>query len=182
MTDNNTKGAGSTQLANVKVTRDDAAWEAEIKAEIPAELLAHYRTEALKEIKKTAKLDGFRPGKAPEEQIIQVYGEAAILREAVQYAIQHELPELLAAQKLLIIESPRVTTDTPEQGKPLTFTARAALAPSVELPDYKKIPKKHTDTKEEVTVSDEEHLQALTHLQNGERHRAAKSRGGIARC
>ena len=51
MTDNKTKGSGSTKLANVKVTRDDAAWEAEIKAEIPAELLAHYRTEALKEIK-----------------------------------------------------------------------------------------------------------------------------------
>ncbi|MSU73870.1 trigger factor family protein, partial [Candidatus Kaiserbacteria bacterium] len=70
------------KLQNVKVTRDDAAWEAEIKAEIPAEMLAHYRVEALKEIRKTAKLDGFRPGKAPEEQILQVYGEGAILREA----------------------------------------------------------------------------------------------------
>ena len=165
------------QLQNVKVTRDDAAWEAEVKAEIPAEMLAHYRTEALKEIKKTAKLDGFRPGKAPEEEIIRVYGEAAILREAVQEAIQHELPELLAAQKLLIIESPRVTTDTPESGKPLTFTARAALAPSVELPDYKKIAKKHTEAKEEIVVSDEEHLQALTHLRR-ERARIDKIEAG----
>src|SRR3989344_7609618 len=123
----------STQLTNVKVTRDDAAWEAEIKAEIPAELLVHYRTEALKEIKKTAKLDGFRPGKAPEEEIVRVYGEGAILREAVQHAIQHELPELFAAEKLFIIEYPHVTTDTPEQGKSLNFTARAATETSVEL-------------------------------------------------
>ncbi len=167
----------STKLTNVKVTRDDAAWEAEIKAEIPAELLLHYRTEALKEIKKTAKLDGFRPGKAPEEQILQVYGEGAVLREAVQQAIQHELPELFAAQKLLIIESPRVTTDTPESGKPLTFTARASLAPSVELADYKKIAKKHADKKEEVSVSDEEHMQALTHLRR-ERARIDKMESG----
>ena len=167
----------STQLTNVKVTRDDNAWEAEIKAEIPAELLAHYRTEALKEIKKTAKLDGFRPGKAPEERIIQTYGEGAILREAVEQAIQHELPELLAAEKLFIIESPRVTTDTPEQGKSLTFTARAALAPSVELPDYKKISAKHTATKEEIVVSDEEHAQALTHLRR-ERSRIDKIESG----
>ena len=165
------------QLQNVKVTRDDAAWEAEVKAEIPAEMLAHYRVEALKEIKKTAKLDGFRPGKAPEEQIVQVYGEGAILREAVQHAIQHELPELLAAQKLRCIEPPRVTTDVPETGKPLTFTARAALAPSVELPDYKKIAKKHTEAKEEVTVSDEEHTQALTHLRR-ERSRIDKIESG----
>ncbi|MDO8576118.1 MAG: trigger factor [bacterium] len=170
------------QLQNVKVTRVDAAWEAEIKAEIPAELLLHYRTEALKEIKKTAKLDGFRPGKAPEEQIIQVYGEAAILREAVQHAIQHELPELLAAQKLLIIESPRVTTDDPirqlAEGKPLTFTARAALAPSVELPDYKKIAKKHPPAGgQALEVSDAEHQEALTHLRR-ERSRIDKIESG----
>ncbi len=164
------------QLQNVQVTRDDAAWEAEVKAEISVEMLAHYRTEALKEIKKTAKLDGFRPGKAPEENIIQVYGEAAILREAVQHAIEHELPELFAAQKLLIIESPRVTTDTPESGKPLTFTARASLAPSVELPDYKKIAAAHS-TKEEVSISDEEHMQALTHLRR-ERARIDKIESG----
>ncbi len=165
------------QLQNVKVTRDDAAWETEVKAEIPAEVLAHYRTAALKEIKKTAKLDGFRPGKAPEEKIIQVYGESVILREAVQHAIEHELPELLAAQKLLIIESPRVTTDTPELGKPVTFTARAALAPSIELPDYKKIAAKHTAEKEKVVVTDQEHAQALTHLRR-ERSRIDKIESG----
>ncbi|OGG53349.1 hypothetical protein A2851_00010 [Candidatus Kaiserbacteria bacterium RIFCSPHIGHO2_01_FULL_53_29] len=166
------------QLRNIKVTHDDAQWEVEIKAEIPAEALAHYRTEALKEIQKTAKLDGFRPGKAPEAEILRVHGESAILREAVQHAVEHELPELLAAEKVLIIESPRVTTDTPVSGKSLVFTARAALAPSVELPDYKKIAKKHTEIKEEVVVSDEEHTQALTHLQR-ERHRIDKIEAGV---
>src|SRR3989344_5018001 len=162
----------SDYLTNVKTSRDDTAWEAEVTAEITAEALAHYRGEALKEIAKTAKLDGFRPGKAPEAEIVRVYGEGAILREAVQTAIQHEIPELFAAQKLLIIESPRVTTDTPESGKPVKFTARAALAPSVELPDYKKIEKK-----EEISVSDEEHMQALTHLRR-ERARIDKIEAG----
>ena len=151
-------------LKNVQVTRDESAWEVEVKAEIPLEALADYRAQALKEIAKSAKLDGFRPGKAPEEEIIRVYGESVILREAVQRAIAHELPELLAEQKFLIIESPRVTTDSPVAGKPVAFVARAALAPSVELPEYKKIAAKHTAEKEVVVVSDEEHSQALTHL------------------
>ncbi|MDO8514512.1 MAG: trigger factor [bacterium] len=167
----------SSNLTNVKVSRDEEKWEVEVKAEIPAEVLSRYRTDALKEIKKTAKLDGFRQGHAPEERIIQVYGESAVLREAVQHAIEHELPELLASEKLLIIESPRVTTDTPEAGKSLVFTARAALAPSVELPDYKKIADKHTSQKEEVSVSDEEHAQALTHLRR-ERARIDKIESG----
>ena len=168
----------SHDLKNVKITRDDAAWEIEVKAEIPADVLARYRSEALKEIQRTAKLDGFRQGHAPEERILQVYGEQAILREAAQHAIQHELPELLAAGKALIIESPRVTTDVPETGKPLIFTARAALAPSVELPDYKKIAKKHSEKKEEISVTDEEHMQALTHLRR-ERARIDKIESGI---
>ncbi len=165
------------QLTNVKVSRDDSAWEAEVKAEIPAEVLAKYREEALKEMQRDAKLDGFRPGKAPIERILQIYGEPAVLRHAAQHAIEHELPELLAAQNLLIIESPRVTTEAPETGKPLKFSARAALAPKVELPDYKKIAKKITGAKEEISVTDDEHTQALTHLRR-ERARIDKIEAG----
>ena len=99
------------------------------------------------------------------------------MKEAVQHAIQHELPELFAAEKLLIIESPRVTTENPESGKPLVFTARAALAPSVELPKYRVIADKHNATKEEIVVSDEEHTQALTHLRR-ERARIDKIEAG----
>jgi FKBP-type peptidyl-prolyl cis-trans isomerase (trigger factor) len=164
-------------LTSVEVSRDDERWEAEVRAEIPAEVLLKYRAEALKEIQKTAKLDGFRVGHAPEERIIQVYGEAAILREAVEHAIQHELPELLAAEKLMIIESPKVTTGPPQSGKPLVFTARAALAPRVELPDYKKIAAMQNAEKEEISVSDEEHTEAMMHLRR-ERVRIDKIEAG----
>ena len=100
-------------LQNVKVSRDESAWEVEIKAEIPPDKLAYYRDEALKEMQRDAKLDGFRPGKAPIERIIQIHGESTILRHAAEHAIQHELPELLAAEKLMIIESPKVTIRLP---------------------------------------------------------------------
>jgi FKBP-type peptidyl-prolyl cis-trans isomerase (trigger factor) len=167
----------SHNLKNVKVSRDEKAWEAEIKAEIPAEVLARYRDEALKEMQRDAKLDGFRPGKAPIERIIAIYGEPAVLRHAAQHAIEHELPELLASENFLIIESPRVTTESPETGKPLKFEARAALAPSITLPDYSKIAKKINANKEEITVTDEEHTQAMAHLKR-ERARIDKMEAG----
>jgi FKBP-type peptidyl-prolyl cis-trans isomerase (trigger factor) len=128
-------------------------------------------------MQRDAKLDGFRPGKAPKERIIQIYGEPAILRHAVEHAIQHELPELLAAEKLLIIESPKVTTEEPATGKGLKFTARAPLAPKVEIADYKKIARQQKKNKEEVSVSDEEHAEALTHLKR-ERHRIDRIEAG----
>lgn len=167
----------SHTLQNVQVNRDEKAWEVEIKAEIPAELLAKYRESALKSIQKTAKLDGFRAGHAPADRIIAVYGESQIMRHAAEEAVQGELPLLLATEKLPIVEAPRVTTDTPENGKSLVFTARAALAPNVELPDYKAIGKKHQEIKEDTTVSDEEHSQALTHLRR-ERARIDKIESG----
>lgn len=173
----NEKGSGSHTLQNVQVNRDEKAWEVEIKAEIPAESLTKYRQSALKSIQKTAKLDGFRAGHAPEERIIAVYGESQIMRAAAEEAVQNELPLLLAAESLPIVEAPRVTTDTPENGKPLVFTARAALAPNVELPDYVSVGKKHQETKEDTSVTDEEHAQALTHLRR-ERVRIDKLESG----
>ncbi len=165
------------QLKNVKVSRDEKAWELEVKAEIPAEVLNTYREEALKEMQRDAKLDGFRPGKAPIERIIQIYGEETILRHAAQHAIEHELPELLAGEKALVIEAPRVTTDVPQSGKALAFEARASLAPRVELPEYKKIAKKHLETTEDTSVSDAEHQEAMTHLRR-ERARIDKIEAG----
>jgi FKBP-type peptidyl-prolyl cis-trans isomerase (trigger factor) len=154
----------SHSFQNVKVSRDTDRWEAAITAEIPVETLTKYREVALKEIQKSAKLDGFRPGKAPLDRVLAIYGEGQVLRHAVEHAIEHELPLLLADEKLPIVEAPRVTTDTPTLEKSVTFTARAALAPEIKLADYKKIAKKHTDVKEDTSVSDTEHTEALTHL------------------
>jgi len=167
-----------SNATNVKVSRDEKAWEVEVTAEIPAEALASHRAAALKSIQKSAKLDGFRPGKAPEDAIIRVYGEGAIMRHAAELAIESELPLILAKEQVAIVEAPRVTTGAPESGKSLSFTARAALAPKVELPDYKKISEKHNATKEDTSVSDKEHMDALVHLRR-ERSRIDKIEAGI---
>ena len=142
-----------SELHNVKVTRDDTRWEAEVTAELPAEALSKYRDVALREIQKTAVLDGFRSGHAPIERIIAVYGEGPIMRRAAEMAVQSELPELLAKEKVGIVEAPRVTTGEPENGKPLVFTARAALAPAIELPDYRAVAAKLAAVKEDTSVS-----------------------------
>jgi trigger factor len=162
---------------NVKVERDDKAWEIEIKGEISADSLSKYREVALKELQKTAKLDGFRPGKAPIERLVSIYGETAIMRQAAQLAIEAELPELLAKENVLIVQAPRVQTDTPEAGRPLPFTARAPLPPEVKLPDWKAIAKKHSEKREPISVSDKEHEDAKTHLRR-ERARIDKMQAG----
>ena len=149
---------------NVKITRNESAWEIEIKAEIPAESLTRYREEALKELQKTVKMDGFRPGKVPLEKIVATYGEPQLLRMAAERAIQKELPEILAKENIHVVEAPKVQIDPPEPNTSLSFTARAPLPPEVTLPDWRSIAKKHSEKKQEVTVSDNEYLQAQNHI------------------
>ena len=163
---------------NIETKRDEKLWEIEIKAEITAESLEKYWTVALSEIQKTAKLDGFRPGKVPQDKLVQIYGEDAIMRVAAERAIQNELPEILANEKTLVIESPKVTTDSPVKGQSLKFTARASMAPKVELGDYKAIAKKITDKKAEVTVTDKEQADAILHIRR-ERARIDKIEAGV---
>jgi FKBP-type peptidyl-prolyl cis-trans isomerase (trigger factor) len=167
-----------TSATHVKISRDESAWEVEISAELPPEAVAKYRANALKNIQRDAQLDGFRKGKAPEDAILRVYGETAIMRAAAEEAIQHELPELLAKQDFAIVDTPRVTTSEPVSGKPLSFTARAALAPEIDLADYKKIAEVHRAVTEDTDVTDKEHEDALTHLRR-ERHRIDKVEAGI---
>src|SRR4051812_45748108 len=114
------KSAGSN-AANVTVTRDADRWELELRGEIPAEALSKYRAEALKEVTAEAKIDGFRPGKAPESVVLQRYGEQSILEHAAEHAVKDEIPLILAKEKANIVESPRVSIEPPVSGQPLKF-------------------------------------------------------------
>ncbi len=164
---------------NVRVERDEKRWEVELNAEITADALAHYRTLALKEIGKNAQISGFRAGHIPEATLIKHFGENAILAEAAETAVKNELPELLAAQELNIVEAPRVSIETPKPNTPLAFTARAPLAPEVKLPDYHAHAKKTNANKKPVSVTDDEHKETITHLRR-ERARVEKIDAGTA--
>jgi len=164
------------------VTRDEKRWELELKGEIAPESLEEHRKHVLLELKKDAHLQGFRPGKAPEEAVIRSVGEPEILRRTIEHAIHHELPEMLAAEAAPIVASPQVTVESAPKSfpatEPIVFTARAPLAPEVKIADYKAIAKKHNASKTEVTVTDEEHADTLNHLKR-ERARITKVELGL---
>lgn len=165
------------------IHKDEKNWEIELKAEIAPESIAEHRAHVLQELKKDAHIQGFRPGKAPEDVIVKHVGEADILRRTIEHAIHHELPELFAAENILIVSAPQVTVESSPKSfpatEPIVFTARAPLPPEVMLPDYAAIAKKHNAQKTDVTVTDEEHEETLTHLKR-ERARITKVELGLA--
>lgn len=165
-----------------KVTRDETRWELVLEGEIAPESIGEHREHVIAGFVKEAHLPGFRPGKAPKEQVLKHVGETAILRETIQHAIQHELPEMLAKEEAHIVAAPQVTVEkapsTFPATEPIVFTARAPLAPEVKLGDYKAIAKKHSK-KKEVEVTDAEHAETMNHLKR-ERVRITKVELGLA--
>lgn len=170
-------------MSKPKIVRDETAWELEIKSEIAPSAIDEHRAHVVRDLTKNAELPGFRKGKAPENAVVKHYGDAAILRETIEHAIQHELPEILAGESVNIVAAPKVMVESAPKQLPadasIVFTARAPLAPEVKLPDYKKIAQTHNAKKEEITVSDEEHAQTMTHLKR-ERARITKVELGLS--
>ncbi|MDB5187922.1 MAG: hypothetical protein JWO50_442 [Candidatus Kaiserbacteria bacterium] len=153
----------STSQTTCTITNDEVAWEANIEAEIPVEVLEKYRTVIINDLQKNTELKGFRKGNAPQDLILAQYSPDSIDRMVAERAVQEELPTMLARENVPIVEAPRVTINIVESGKPVTFTARAGLAPKIETGDYKKLQTRFP--LEKVTdVTDLEHTEALTHI------------------
>ena len=164
-------------VTNIKTTRDDARWETTIEGQIPPEALALYRALILKDLAKTVQLKGFRAGHAPEAEIIRAVGEEELLRRTTERAVRDELPELIAAEKINIVDSPRVTIETPKPNTAVSFVAIAPLAPAITLPDYAAIAQRENAKRKEVTVEPAEYDDTITHLRR-ERSRAEKIDAG----
>ncbi len=164
------------------VTKDEKRWELVLKAEIAPAAIEEHKKHVLAELQKDAHLPGFRLGQTREDQVAKAVGEPEILRRTIEHAVHHELPELLAKEQAHIIASPQVTVESAPKvfpaDAPVVFTARAPLAPEITLPDYKKIATKHNTNITEVTVTDEEHQETLTHLKR-ERARITKVELGL---
>ncbi len=152
------------QVTNVTITKDEERWEAEIKATLAADVLTAERGHVLKDLARSTELKGFRKGHAPEHEIVRAYGEEHILERTAEHAVQHHLPEILAAHQLNVVDTPRVAVEKMTMGEPLTFVARAPLAPLIELPDYASIATEKNGHREGVSVSDEEFAEAEIHF------------------
>ncbi len=164
-------------VQNIKTVRDSERWEVELTGEIPVDTLAKHRVETLRELAREVHIKGFRAGHAPESEILRQFGEEDIMRRATDSAVRAELPELFAQEKLNIVDSPKVTIESVRAETPVSFSARAPLAPEMTLPDYISIAKGHKKELKAVTVTDDEHKETLTHMRR-ERARIEKIDAG----
>lgn len=133
--------------------------QVKIEAEFEVELFDSFKRRAARKIAKQAKIPGFRPGKAPYDVVLRLYGEGAINEEAIELLIDEQYAKVLdeasvtpsgpgSLQEIISMDPPKLSFLVP-------------LKPEVELGDYKSIELDYSPE----PVLDEEISEFLTRLQ-----------------
>ena len=115
------------------------------------------KDEAFKEANKKAKIDGFRPGKAPKDVFIKKYGEENLWLDAADRVLQSAYAKMLEDNKDLVIVAQPQASLKAISADYVEFLFVLTTKPEVKLGKYKKLGVK----KEKVEVTKEEIEHAL---------------------
>lgn len=114
---------------------DISSVQKKITIEIPAERVNEEIDKAYSAIQKKAKLQGFRPGKAPMQLIKRTYSDA--MRDDVMRRLyQDTLYKAMDEHKVEPIDSPTIESDILEPGVPFKYSAIFEVMPQILLNEY----------------------------------------------
>jgi trigger factor len=109
-----------------------------LEISVPAQEVSSETDRITAEVQKRAKLQGFRPGKAPASMIRKHF--ASDIRQKVTEAlIPKYLQKQFEAENLNVVGTPDIVEIHLHEGEPLRFKAQFEVIPEIELKDYKEI-------------------------------------------
>jgi trigger factor len=104
-----------------------------LQVEVPADMVRLAEEKAVRRYASSARLPGFRPGKAPPAMIRQRFGDA-IRQEAVESLIQEAYKQVVGDTEVKLAAQPHVHDVKFAEGQPLTFELHLEVQPRVDLP------------------------------------------------
>lgn len=110
----------------------------EFQIEVPVERVEIEYKAAFEKIKKTAKVDGFRKGKAPVDVIERKYAEYAD-QEVAESLMKSALIDAINEKQITPITEPQYQFDGIKRGEVFSFSAVIEVYPTVELGKYKDV-------------------------------------------
>lgn len=129
--------------------------------EISKDLVKKATEEVYQNIKKFAKIPGFRPGSAPQDLLEKHYSKDA-KEEVLRQLVPEGYRKALEDHKVAPIGHPEISKVNFELDKPLTFEAEVDVYPSFKLKNYKSIKVK----KKRISVDEKELEDALLRVQS----------------
>lgn len=132
--------------------------EKEIKMEIKGKEWEKCLDDAFKKNNKKAKIDGFRPGKAPKDVFIKKYGIESLFMDAADEAVNIAYDKVISENKDLLeklVARPDINIDSIDDKK-IVLKFVLTMRPEIKLGKYTDLgikKKKATATKEEIKES-----------------------------
>jgi trigger factor len=106
--------------------------ERRMQVQVPAERVSQEIATRLKNLSRTARLNGFRPGKAPINVIRQQFG-SQVHREVIGELLQSSYEEAVTQNQLTPAGSPRIEPQSMDEGQDLKYTAIFEVFPELNL-------------------------------------------------
>ena len=147
------------ELQNLSETRKSLA------VEVPSEAVDNEIERLSQDYRRTLKIPGFRPGKAPV-RLVRARLHDQILHEVAQALIPKAVDEAIRNHGLQPITSPTIRDVKTKEGQPLTFTALFEVLPPVEPGEYKGL----TLRRPPIQVTDASVAEAVQRLREHSAH------------
>lgn len=119
--------------------------------EVPAEVVDATYERVLQRLASRAKIEGFRPGRAPRSLVESRIGPAALREEVVETMVPQVVQQALDEKSLDPIETPDVEVLELERGRPARLKATVSVMPEVTLADASTLKTEAPDHSHEVT-------------------------------
>lgn len=107
-----------------------------LEVTVPASDIAKHTESRLKEVGKTVRLPGFRPGKAPMDILQKRYGRA-VMGEVLEKAVNESSAQAMKERNLRPAMQPKIEVKEFDEGKDLTFSLEVEVLPEIKIADMK---------------------------------------------
>src|SRR5579859_7760865 len=107
--------------------------------EVPAEVVDATYERVLNRLASRAKIEGFRPGRAPRQLIEARIGPAALREEVVETIVPEVLQQAMRDKSIDPIDNPDVEVLELERGRPARLKATITVMPQVTLGDVSQL-------------------------------------------
>lgn len=122
-----------------------------LEISIPVQEVETETSRVAEDVRKKAKLPGFRPGKVPTTLIRKQFS-GEIRQKVLESLIPRHLQKQFEADNLNVVGTPDISDVHFHEGEPLTFKAEFEVVPPIELGEYKDVEVPYHDPE----VSDED--------------------------
>lgn len=148
----------------------------EFQIQVPVDEVNSEVNAAYTKLKRTARVRGFRKGKAPRHILVQLYGPA-IHADVAQRLMDTTLQKALSEKAIQPLTKPSVEPAELKPKKPFSFKARFEVRPEIEKVEWEGLAatKKSTEVTDELVAAEIEKLRGEHATEEPVEGRAAKA-------